>query len=52
LWLLAAKACVSTTVRKIRDLIHEHVKNLLRNDCAGCCSGLVDADSTPQTINE
>ena len=28
-------------VRQIRDLIHEHVKNLLRNDCAGCCSDLI-----------
>jgi arsenate reductase len=25
-------------VREIRDQIHEQVKNLLRNDCAGCCS--------------
>ena len=25
-------------VRKIRDLIHEQVKNLLRTDCTDCCS--------------
>lgn len=25
-------------VRKIRDLIHEQVKNLLRSDCTDCCS--------------
>jgi glycerol uptake facilitator-like aquaporin len=29
-------------VRKIRDLIHEQVKNLLKDDCAGCCSGLIN----------
>ncbi|HEY2171297.1 MAG TPA: aquaporin [Candidatus Angelobacter sp.] len=34
-------------VRKIRDEIHEHVKNLLRNDCAGCCADLIKG-STPQ----
>ncbi len=37
-------------VRKIRDLIHEHVKNLLRNDCAGCCSDL--GKTTAQVINK
>jgi len=37
-------------VRKIRDEIHEHVKNLLRSDCAGCCSDLVKGP-TSQTIN-
>jgi glycerol uptake facilitator-like aquaporin len=39
-------------VRRIRDQIHEHVKNLLRNDCAGCCSELVDAGSTAQMIKK
>jgi arsenate reductase len=38
-------------VRKIRDEIHEHVKNLLHDDCAGCCAGLIKG-STPQTINK
>lgn len=33
------------TVRKIRDQIHENVKDLLKNDCAGCCSPLVDIRS-------
>jgi glycerol uptake facilitator-like aquaporin len=32
-------------VRKIRDLIHEHVKDLLRDDCAGCCSDVVKTKS-------
>jgi arsenate reductase (thioredoxin) len=36
-------------VRQIRDLIHEHVKNLLRNDCAGCCSDLIKGPA-PQVI--
>jgi glycerol uptake facilitator-like aquaporin len=30
-------------VRKIRDEIHEHVKNFLRDDCAGCCADLIKA---------
>jgi protein-tyrosine-phosphatase len=27
-------------VREVRDEIHEHVKTLLSEDCAECCSGL------------
>jgi hypothetical protein len=36
-------------VRKIRDLIHEQVKNLLRTDCTDCCSDRIKG-STPQMI--
>jgi glycerol uptake facilitator-like aquaporin len=39
-------------VRRIRDQIHEHVKNLLRNDCAECCSELVGKDFAAQTIKK
>lgn len=38
-------------VRKIRDQIHEHVKNLLRDDCSGCCSDLINGPA-PQVINK
>ncbi len=38
-------------VRKIRDEIHEHVKNLLRNDCSSCCSDL-SRGSIPQAIEK
>jgi glycerol uptake facilitator-like aquaporin len=37
-------------VRAIRDQIHELVKNLLRNDCAGCCSESVGKNLVAQTI--
>ena len=40
------------TVRKIRDLIHEHVKSLLKSDCADCCPDLVKTGPTTQMINE
>ena len=29
-------------VREIRDMIHEHVKVLLRNDCADCCREITE----------
>ncbi len=36
-------------VRQIRDLIHEHVKNLLRSDCTDCCSDRIKG-TTQQVI--
>lgn len=38
-------------VRRIRDLIHEHVKNLLRSDCSSCCSDL-SKGSIPQPMEK
>ena len=37
-------------VRKIRDEIHEHVKNLLRDDCAGCCSDRIKGSKSQATV--
>jgi glycerol uptake facilitator-like aquaporin/protein-tyrosine-phosphatase len=36
-------------VRKIRDQIHENVKNLLRDDCAGCCADLTKVPASQIT---
>jgi protein-tyrosine-phosphatase len=33
-------------VRQIRDQIHEQIKVLLKEDCAGCCSDLAAQTSS------